>query len=110
MRHVDRFINYSLEKQNAYENEEIRSKVKYEKKITSNLKTNCKSFYSYLRNKRQVKCSIPSLDKGDGTRTKNPAEAAEVLADAFSSVFVTESHGPLPELVRDSEKCNISYF
>ena len=31
-----------------------------------------------------------------------------MLADAFSSVFVTESHGPLPELVRDSEKCNIS--
>ena len=35
-------LNYSLEEQNAYENEEIRSKVKYEKKIISNLKTNCK--------------------------------------------------------------------
>jgi hypothetical protein len=95
-------LNYALEKQNLYETEEIKSKVNYEKKITSNLKINCKSFFSYLRNKRQVKCSIPSLDKGDGTRTQNPSEAAEVLADAFSSVFVAEPNGPLPDMVYNS--------
>ena len=69
------------------------------------MKINCKSLFSYLRNKRQVKSSIPSLDKGDGTRTTNPAEAAEVLADAFSSVFVAEPYGPLPEMVSVSQDC-----
>ena len=88
--------------QNVFEKEEIKSEVNYEKKITSNLKINCKSLFAYLRNKRQVKCTIPSLDRGDGTRTQNPAEAAEILADAFSSVFVTEPHGPLPEMVCES--------
>ena len=58
---------------------------------------NCKQFYSYLRNKRQAKTCIPSLDKGDGTRTSSAAGSAEVLADAFSSVFVQEPLGPLPK-------------
>ena len=79
--------------------------MKYEKKITSNLKTNCKSFYSYLRNKRQVKTSIPSLDRGDGTRTNSPAESAEVLAEAFSSVFVREPDGPLPQNINSNPCC-----
>ena len=47
--------------------------------------------YSYLRNKRNLKISIPSLEKLDGSRTRSAAENAEVLADAFSSVFVLES-------------------
>ena len=98
-------LNYAIEKQNSYENEETKCKLKYERKITSNLKVNCKSLFSYLRNKRQVKCSVPSLDKGDGTRTKNQAEAAEILADAFSSVFVAEPCGPLPEMLDNKADC-----
>ena len=91
-------LNYALEKQNLFEKEEIKSKLNYEKKITSNLKVNSKSLFAYLRNKRQVKSCIPSLSREDGTQTKNPAEAAEVLADAFSSVFVAEPFGPLPDV------------
>ena len=98
-------LNYALEKQNLFEKEEIKSKLNYEKKITSNLKVNCKSMFAYLRNKRQVKSCIPSLDKGDGTQTRNSVEAAEVLADAFSSVFVAEPFGPLPEMMRGNENC-----
>ncbi|KAL5254844.1 hypothetical protein ACHWQZ_G014324 [Mnemiopsis leidyi] len=92
-------INFSnaISKQHTFEEEEFKAKVKYEKKITSNLKNNCKAFYAYLRNKRQVKSSVVSLDRGDGTRTDTTAEAAEVLATAFSSVFVHEPSGPLPK-------------
>ena len=59
-------------------------------KKSNNLKDNCKGLYSYLRNKRNLKTSIPSLEKHDGSRTRSAAENAEVLADAFSSVFVLE--------------------
>ena len=38
-----------------------------------------------------------SLERGDGTRTDSSTESAEVLASAFSSVFVHEPPGPLPK-------------
>ena len=89
-------MSYALEKQSLFERENIKAKVKYEKNITHNLKTNCKSFYSYLRNKKRIKTCIPILDRGDGTRTASPAESADVLASVFSSVYVREPFGPLP--------------
>ncbi|KAL5247206.1 hypothetical protein ACHWQZ_G019154 [Mnemiopsis leidyi] len=84
--------NYSFAfvKDKMYADEEFRLKSNYEKKLTNNLKTNCKGFYSYLRNKRQLKTGIPTLEKSDGSRTSSPAESAEALAEAFSSVFVRE--------------------
>jgi hypothetical protein len=92
-------LSNASSKQLIFEKEEVKAKIRYEKKITANLKSNCKSFYSYLRNKRKVKTSIPTLDKEDGSRTNSAAESAEVLASAFSSVFVREPLGPLPESV-----------
>ena len=41
----------------------------------------------YLRNKRQLKTGVPTLEKPDGSRTASASESAEVLADAFSSVY-----------------------
>ncbi|KAL5249954.1 hypothetical protein ACHWQZ_G015883, partial [Mnemiopsis leidyi] len=103
-------INYSnaMSKQHTFEKEEFKAKVTYEKKITSNLKHNSKAFFAYLRNKRQVKSSVVSLDREDGTRTDSTAEAAEVLATAFSSVFVHEPPGPLPKNVNlEDNECVI---
>ena len=91
-------LNVASTKQLIYENEELKAKVGYEKKITANLKTNTKSFYSYLRNKRKLKTSVPSLDKEDGSRTSSAGESAEALASAFSSVYVREPPGPLPKV------------
>ncbi|KAL5250782.1 hypothetical protein ACHWQZ_G016501 [Mnemiopsis leidyi] len=98
-------INFSnaMSKQHTFEEEEFKAKVSYEKKITSDLKHNNKAFYAYLRNRRQVKSSVVSLDRGDGTRTDTSAGAAEVLATAFSSVFAREPPGPLPKSVNFEE-------
>ena len=82
-------LYFANSKQGIYETEEVKAKLRYEKKITENLKTNCKAFYSYLRNKRKVKSCVPSLDKDDGSRTTSAAESAEVLA--------SEPSGPLPK-------------
>ncbi|KAL5248054.1 hypothetical protein ACHWQZ_G017281 [Mnemiopsis leidyi] len=93
-------------KDKLYSDEEFRLKSNYEKKLTNNLKTNCKGFYSYLRNKRQLKSGIPTLERNDGSRTSGPAESAEVLAEAFSSVFVHEPEN-LPDVEKPEAECDI---
>ncbi len=90
-------LNIALDKQIIFENLETKAKVKYEKKITSNLKTNSKGFYAYLRSRRKVKSIVTALEKDDGSRTASDLETAECFSDAFSSVFVTEPFGPLPK-------------
>ena len=100
-------LNYALSRQRLYEEEECRLKMGYERKITSILNVNCKPFYAYLRNKRKLKTCVPFLDKGDGTRTQCASESAEVLADAFSSVFIAEPLGPLPRSEVDDEHRSI---
>ena len=83
-------LNYATLKDKSYSKEEFRLKLEYQKRLTNDLKNNCKGLYSYLRNKQNLKTSIPSLEMRDGSRTKSAAESAEVLADLFSSVFVLE--------------------
>ena len=83
-------LNYATLKDKSYSEEEFRLKLEYEKRLTNDLKNNCKSLYSYLRNKRNLKTGIPSLEMCDDSRTRSAAESAEVLADSFSSVFVLE--------------------
>ena len=95
--------SYAFIKDKLYSDEEFRLKSNYEKKLTNNLKTNCKGFYSYLRNKRQLKTGVPTLERDDGSRTSRPAESAEALAEAFSSVFVREPED-LPSVERPEFK------
>ena len=83
-------MNYALSKEKLYLDEEYKLKLQYENKLTHNLKTNCKSFYSYLRNKRQLKTGVSTLVKEDGTEAEAAGEKAKFLAQAFSSVFVNE--------------------
>ena len=71
-----------------------------------NLKTNCKDFYSYLRNKRQLKTGVPTLERSDGSRTSGSAESAEVLAEAFSSVSVHEQEN-LPNVRKPEVRGNL---
>ena len=81
---------YELCKEKLYLDEEYKLKLQYENKLTHNLKTNCKSFYSYLRNKHQLKTGVSTLVKEDGTEAESAGEKAEFLAQAFSSVFFNE--------------------
>ena len=92
-----RELNLALSKQKEYDNVECKCKVKYEKKITCNLKNNTKPFFAYLRSKRKANATVASLNKGDGLKTNNCSETADLLADTFGSVFLEEPYGPLPE-------------
>ena len=90
-------FSIALEADKKYAKKEWSVLTNYEKKITTNLKDNCKPFYSYLRSKRTLKTCVGSLLKTDGTLTQNESETSEVLADAFCSVFTEEPEGPLQE-------------
>ena len=52
-------LNYPTLKDKSYSEEEFRLKLEYEKRLTNDLKNNCKGLYSYLRNKRNLKTGIP---------------------------------------------------
>ncbi len=90
-------FSLALERQEIFENLECKAKVKFERKLTQDLKNNSKGFYSYIRNGRKVKSVVTNLEKNDGTQTKSDKDTAECFSDAFSSVFVNEPYGPLPE-------------
>ena len=55
-------FSYAQTRDQLYAEEEFRLKFNYEKKLTNNLKTNCKGFYSYLRNKRRLKTGVPKQE------------------------------------------------
>ena len=90
-------LNEALLKQSNLDNIELKAKLRYEKLITNDLKHNSKAFYSYLRNRRNVKPIVTTLKRNNGLMTENDTETANCLADAFSSVFVNEPDGPLPQ-------------
>ena len=90
-------LHNALSKQGYLDKTELKAKLKYEKLITNDLKHNSKAFYSYLRNRRNVKSVVTSLKRANGSVTENDTDTAECFADAFSSVFVNEPHGPLPQ-------------
>ena len=95
-------LNVALAKQKVFEDKELSAKLNFERKITASLKSSSKPFYSYLRNRRKVKTIVTSLKKEDGSLTKNDKETADIFCDAFSSVFVNEPFGPLPEECYDT--------
>lgn len=97
-------FSHAITRQEIYDNENLRLKLNYEKKIAYHVKDNCKAFYSYLRNKRRLKSGVPILECSDGSRTTNSSEAAEELANAFSSVFTHEPLGPLNESSYESDR------
>ena len=90
-------LNLALEKQEVFENLECKAKVKFESKLTKDLKSNSKGFYAYIRNSRKVKSVVTSLERADGSRTETDKDTAECFSEAFSSVFVHEPLGPLPK-------------
>ena len=61
-----------------------------EKERISSLKGNVRKFYSYVRSKQQVKMSVDQVRTDDNQLTDTHLETADVLANFFESVFVSE--------------------
>ena len=92
-------INFqtALSKQGEYQKFEFEAKVKYEKKIIRNSKSNSKPLFNYLRSKNKLRKTVSNLKSTDGNNSKTPKETAQILANFFQSVFQEEHYGPLTE-------------
>ena len=62
-----------------------------EKEISSEVETNPKKFWSYVRQKTTIRESIPALIKPNGMLSDTDEEKAEVLSNFFASVFTDET-------------------
>ena len=87
----------ALQKQEEYQQSEYDAKLKYEKKIVSRLKTNCKPYFNYLKSKCKLRKTVGNLRGPLGKLSQNPQETADILANFFQSVFTEEQFGPLTE-------------
>ena len=72
-------MNYALSKEKHYSDEEYKLKLQYENKLAHNLKTNYKIFYSYLRNKHQLKTGVSTLVKEDRTEAETAGKKPNFL-------------------------------
>ena len=97
-------LSIALEKQRVIDKVSYNAKIKYEQKICKSLKCNPKPFYSYLRNRRDMKTCVTNLNNGSGGKISSAKETANVLAEAFNSVFVREPYGPLNNFSVNNER------
>ena len=89
--------HYCMSKQDEFSKAEIKAKIKYEKKISCNIKKNSKPIFKYLRSKLKLKKTVNSIKKPDGSCTETPEETANELVNFFHHVFREETYGPLPK-------------
>ena len=84
-----------------------KARHQFEVKIASELKTNPKSFWKYIKGKKIATTSINRLKQSDGSIITNNLEMATCLNNFFSSIF-TESKESTPNKLYDvSSKCPI---
>ncbi|GCC23648.1 hypothetical protein chiPu_0002046 [Chiloscyllium punctatum] len=78
---------------------EIRNKrIKYEAKLASNIRNDSKSFFQYIRNKREAKVEIGLLQIDARRLVMGDKEIAEELNKYFVSVFTVEDRSNIPTI------------
>ena len=74
------------------------AKASFEIRLASNIKTNSKSFYSYVRSKQRTKDKVGPLKDNSGKIISDDTEAANCLNNYFVSVFTQENVSNIPVL------------
>ena len=64
--------------------------LRHESKISSNMKTDPKMFYSYARSKMDVKEGVGSLKDEDGRDTADVGKMTCILNQYFATVYTEE--------------------
>jgi hypothetical protein len=76
-----------------------QAKKDFEVKLAGKIKTDSKSFYSYVRSKSKTKDKVGPLTDDKGTITTDNTAMCKILNEFFSSVFTDESLYPiLPDI------------
>ena len=82
-------LNLALSKQSEYESKLSQILIKYEKRITGNMKQNPKQFFKYLNSKRKIKSGVSELKNDTGVICESAYENANMLGSFFVSTFVS---------------------
>ena len=82
-----------------------KSRIDYESKLAQNIKTDSKSFYKYIKQKRVAKVNIGPLEDEKGDLIIGDEDMAEELNRFFGSVFTVEDTNNMP--VTDGKKAMI---
>ena len=64
-----------------------KAKCHHEKDLATNIKTNSKLFWGYVRSKLKRKAALGQLQGQDGNTIDNSQERADLLNNYFASVF-----------------------
>ena len=96
LNHTNDNLQYALFKGEELETVTRKCMTKYEQKMSAGLKSNPKSFYSYVNSKRSIKQSVVSVKNKQGFLANSAEESANILAEFFESTFQAESFGPFP--------------
>ena len=67
-----------------------KAKYEHEKRVAKDVLDNSKHFWRYTRNKTRVNEVVTKVRNNEGVLTKNDTETAEVMNEAFNSVYVRE--------------------
>ncbi|XP_072885546.1 uncharacterized protein [Hemitrygon akajei] len=67
-----------------------REKMNYERKLANNIKEDTKSFFKFIKSKRQVRVDIGPIENDAGDIVMGDKEVAEELNEYFASVFTEE--------------------
>ena len=73
-----------------------KAKSKYEERLVDRVKSEPKRLFKYIRSQQKVRPAISQLACG-GRLAESDEEKAEILQEFFTSVFVEEGHGELPD-------------
>ena len=93
---TDKDYDAYKEAQNAETNEVRKSKRNFEHKLAQHIKSECKSFYAYVRSKQNVRDKVGPLEDNSGNIIIQGFLMAEELNMHFSSVFTRENTSSLP--------------
>jgi len=74
------------------------AKRNFEKQIAKKIKSDPKSFYSYVKSKTKFKSTVGPLTNDKGDLVGDYREMAELLNTFFASVFTTENTNNLPDI------------
>ena len=73
-----------------------RCKINFEKKLASNIKSDSKEFWKYVRSNTKTTITVGKLETLDGKMLNNDVEIAERLNNHFASVFTEEDESNIP--------------
>ena len=68
-----------------------KGKIDYERKLAGNIKTDCKSFYRYVKRKRLVKTNVGPLQSETGELIMGNKDMADQLNNYFGSASLRKT-------------------